>query len=253
MLLGGDELGRTQQGNNNAYCQDNEISWYDWSAADGDLLAFTSTLVKFRRAHPVFRRRQYATGVDVSELGWFTPGGTPMTQADWDDASALAIGVYLDGSRDPDLDADGQPLVDDDFLVLVNAWWEPLEFAIPATGDGQQWQKEIDTFDPADAAGASLGAGEKVPVGPRSVVVLRRPPGVKRERDQPGQATGRVLTGGECPELPHRPGVAPRAMGVQTRPTGMPHQPRSGCACAPSERVLQLLESPGVDGLRAAS
>jgi glycogen operon protein len=175
MLLGGDELGRTQQGNNNAYCQDNELSWYDWSAADGDLLAFTSALVKFRRAHPVFRRRRYATGVDVLELGWFTPSGTAMTQGDWDDKSALAIGVYLDGSQDPDLDADGQPLVDDDFLVLVNAWWEPLEFAIPATRDGQQWQEEIDTYESADAVGASLGAGEKVTVGPRSVLVLRSP------------------------------------------------------------------------------
>jgi isoamylase len=175
LLLGGDEIGRTQGGNNNAYCQDNEVSWYDWAAADGDLLAFTSTLVKLRRAHPVFRRRRYAAGADVSELGWFTPGGTAMTQADWDDGSALAIGVYLDGSRDPDRDADGQPLVDDDFLVLVNAWWEPLEFSIPVTRDGQEWQEEIDTYDPADAIGAPLGAGERVTVGPRSVVVLRSP------------------------------------------------------------------------------
>jgi isoamylase len=175
LLLGGDELGRTQGGNNNAYCQDNEISWYDWSAVDGDLLAFTSALVRFRRAHPVFRRRRYATGVDVSELGWFTPGGTAMTQADWDDGSALAIGVYLDGSDDPDVDEDGKPELDDDFIVLVNAWWEPLEFTIPPAKDGQEWQEEIDTYDPADAVGASLAAGGQVTVGPRSVLVLRSP------------------------------------------------------------------------------
>ncbi len=176
LLLGGDELGRTQGGNNNAYCQDNEVSWFDWAAADGDLLAFTAALVAFRRAHPVFRRRRYATGADVCELGWFTPAGTPMTQADWDDGSALAIGVYLDGSRDPDLDAEGQPLVDDDFLVLVNAWWEPLDFSIPSTTDRQQWHQEINTYDPA-AVGAWLATGEHVTVGPRSLVVLRSPLG----------------------------------------------------------------------------
>ena len=102
MLLGGDELGRTQGGNNNAYCQDNEISWVDWSAIDTDLLLFTRSLVAFRRSHPVFRRRRFLTGIEASELGWFTPAGTSMTQADWDDRNALALGVYLDGSDAPD-------------------------------------------------------------------------------------------------------------------------------------------------------
>src|SRR5213079_2757501 len=92
MLLGGDELGRTQDGNNNAYCQDNEISWVDWSAVDSGLLEFVRGLVAFRRAHPVFRRHRYLTGVEASELGWFTPAGTPMTEESWNDPDGLALG-----------------------------------------------------------------------------------------------------------------------------------------------------------------
>jgi isoamylase len=88
---------------------------------DPGLLAFTAGLVAFRRSHPVFRRRRFLTGVEARELGWFTPAGTPMSDFDWSDPNALAIGIYLDGSEDPDRAADGSPLLDDDFLVLVNA------------------------------------------------------------------------------------------------------------------------------------
>jgi isoamylase len=174
MLLGGDELGRTQQGNNNAYCQDSELTWYDWSAVDSGLLAFTQKLVALRQAHPVFRRQRFLSGsAAASELGWFTPSGTAMTEADWADGSALAVAIYLDGTDQPDRGPDGSPLLDDDFLVLVNAWWEPLAFTIPATGRDVAWQAEIDTYDPAAAAGAPPRAGGQLTVGPRSVVVLR--------------------------------------------------------------------------------
>jgi isoamylase len=177
MLLGGDEMGRTQQGNNNAYCQDNEIAWYDWSAPDKDLLAFTSQLVAFRKAHPVFRRQRFLTGAAAaSELGWFTPAGQTMTGADWSDNSALALAIYLDGSDEPDRAADGSPLLDDDFLVLVNAWWQPLDFTIPATRAQTTWQTAIDTYDPArPPATASLRPGDQVTVDPRSIIVLRSP------------------------------------------------------------------------------
>jgi isoamylase len=176
MLLGGDELGRTQQGNNNAYCQDNEIAWFDWSQPDTGLLDFTRRLIAFRRAHPVFRRRRFLAGAQAAELGWFTPGGTAMTAADWADSSALALAIYLDGSDDPDRADDGTLLVDDDFLVLVNAWWEPLDFTVPATRAGLRWRAEIDTYDPArPAATASLSPGDQLAVGPRSIVVLRGP------------------------------------------------------------------------------
>jgi isoamylase len=178
MLLGGDELGRTQGGNNNAYCQDNEISWVDWSAVDTGLLDFVRGLVALRQAHPVLRRHRYLTGVEAAELGWFTPAGTPMNEDCWNDPEALALGVYLDGSDAPDTGPDGQPLLDDDFLVLVNGWWEPLEFTIPDCRPGLAWQAVIDTFDPAAAASAPgpvRRAGDRVTAGPRSVLVLRGP------------------------------------------------------------------------------
>ena len=130
----------------------------------------------FRRSHPVFRRRRFLTGIEASELGWFTPAGTSMTQADWDDRNALALGVYLDGSDAPDTGPDGQPLLDDDFLVLVNAWWERIEFTIGDCREGQAWVKEIDSYDPASAGAATdtadaaqWHASDRVTVGPRSV------------------------------------------------------------------------------------
>jgi len=174
MLLGGDELSRSQQGNNNAYCQDNELSWFDWSQPDTELLEFTRRLMAFRKQHPVFRRRRFLAGAEASQLRWYTPGGTEMTPGDWSDESALAIMLYLDGSDDPDRADDGTPLLDDDFLVLVNAWWEPLEFVLPSTRPPAEWQAEIDTFDPAAAGPASAGikAGGRVTVGPRSLLVL---------------------------------------------------------------------------------
>ncbi len=178
MMLGGDEIGRTQHGNNNAYCQDNEIAWLDWSAPDTDLLSFTRQLITFRKQHPVFRRRRFLAGAEASELRWFTPGGTEMTGADWSDGSALAIALYLDGSDDPDRAADGTALLDDDFLVLVSAWWEPLDFTLPGPRAQAAWQTEIDSYDAAPLAGPSAEprrAGDIVTVRPRSLVVLRSP------------------------------------------------------------------------------
>jgi isoamylase len=176
MLLSGDELGNSQQGNNNAYCQDNVISWLDWSNVDTDLLEFTRSLVSFRRSHPVFRRRRFLTGAEASELGWFTPDGKPMGEENWADGNALALTIYLDGADDPDPAADGTPLVDDDFLVCVNAWWEPLRFVIPDTLPGQVWLTEIDSYDPAaPATEPQRQADDAITVGPRSIVVLRGP------------------------------------------------------------------------------
>jgi glycogen operon protein len=178
MVLGGDEMGRTQRGNNNAYCQDNQITWFDWSQPDTGLLEFTKRLIELRKTHPVFRRSRFLAGAEASELRWFTPAGTEMTDGDWSDPSALAIALYLDGSDDPDRTADGTLLVDDDFLVLVNGWWEPLDFTLPDTRPQAGWRVEIDTYDPASQAGpetAERKAGDPVTVGPRSVVVLINP------------------------------------------------------------------------------
>jgi isoamylase len=168
LLLGGDERGRTQRGNNNAYCQDNELSWFDWSAVDRDLLRFATNLVALRRKHPVFRRRRFLTGPASADLRWFTPSGTEMTEQNWTDPLARSVSLYIDGSTDPDVDAEGRPLVDDDFLILVNAWWEPLNFGVPVDISPREWAIVCDTFDPARSGVASA----QLTVGPRSIVVL---------------------------------------------------------------------------------
>ncbi|MFY9930683.1 MAG: glycogen debranching protein GlgX [Streptosporangiaceae bacterium] len=176
MLLGGDEMGRTQGGNNNAYCQDNETNWFDWASADAALLDYTRNLIAFRRAHPVFRRRRFLAGAEASQLQWFTPAGTPMDGADWADPGARALAIYLDGSGDPDRAEDGTPMLDDDFMVLVNSWWEPLGFVLPAARPDAEWHTEIDSYDPASPAGAGKRqAGDQVTVSPRSIVVLSNP------------------------------------------------------------------------------
>ena len=175
MLSGGDEIGRTQQGNNNAYCQDNETTWFDWSNADADLLAFARRLIALRRQHAVFRRRRFLVGTEVSELEWFTPAGTPMTSGDWADTNARCLSIYLDGADDPDRAEDGTLLTDDDFLVLVNGWWQPLTFGVPAVAEARTWTLELDSYEPARTEAASLRAGDQITVDPQSVVVLRAP------------------------------------------------------------------------------
>ena len=178
MLLGGDEMGRTQQGNNNAYCQDNEITWLDWTAQDTGLLEFTRRLIALRKAHPVFRRNRFLAGSDARDLRWFTPAGTEMTDAEWSDPSSLAVAFYLDGYDAPDQAPDGTWLTDDDFLVLVNAWWESLSCTLPATRPEADWQLVLDSHDLEPTAGPAAErrkAGDHVAVGPRSVVVLRSP------------------------------------------------------------------------------
>jgi isoamylase len=169
MLLGGDEVGRTQRGNNNAYCQDNDITWFDWSTIDRDLLRFTTNLIELRRRHPVFRRRRFLTGPAAADLRWFTVSGMEMTDQNWADPVARSVSLWIDGSTDPDVDAAGTPLLDDDFLFFVNAWWEPLTFNVPADASGRRWDIICDTFDPA-----RIGtAGAQLDVGPRSIVALR--------------------------------------------------------------------------------
>jgi isoamylase len=168
MLLGGDEIGRTQRGNNNPYCLDDEVSWYDWSTVDGELLGFTRRLVAFRRAHPVLRRRRYHTPEDMN---WFTAAGTPMTPQEWNWSRVVV--THVDGSVAPDLDELGRPELDDDVLIAISGWWEQVEVTVPAIGRPAHWMLEFDTYGPSPV-GTTL-AGEKFPVRPRSVVVLRAP------------------------------------------------------------------------------
>jgi len=178
LLLGGDELGRTQGGNNNAYCQDNEISWFDWANADGDLRGYVKRLLTLRREHPVFRRKRFLTGAQAAELGWYGCTGEPVTAEQWADPTMHAIAVYLDGTDAPDEADDGTPLLDDDFLILVNAYWQDVTVTIPPVRpDAQTWFVELDSYDSAVSAAREFPrhTGDSVTARPRSVQVLRAP------------------------------------------------------------------------------
>ena len=178
LVLGGDELGRTQGGNNNAYCLDDATTWFDWSAVDQDRLAFCRGLIALRRSHPVFRRRRFLDGPDASQLRWFTPAGTAMTSSEWADPSARSLAIHLDGRHRPDRGVDGAPLVDDDFLVLVNGWWEPLEFVAPDLGSPRRWRLRLDSGRGEVVGDEPAGPVVEGPivVGPESVVVLQADP-----------------------------------------------------------------------------
>ena len=183
MLLAGDEMGRTQGGNNNAYCQDNEVSWVDWSLADAeqDLLQFTETLAGLRRDHPVFRRRRFFRGRrapddETSDLIWLTPGGEDMTQEDWGAGYAQLLAALLNGEAISEPDPRGGRIVDAKFLLLFNAHSDPLTFTLPEASLASGWEVVADTstaeaIDEED--GATLMPKSEVEVGARAAVVLR--------------------------------------------------------------------------------
>jgi glycogen operon protein len=184
MLLGGDEIGRTQRGNNNAYCQDNEISWYDWLQVDDGLLQFTRRLIRLRRRHPVFSRRRWFQGrsihgSDVSDIGWFTAGGTEMSADDWKAGFAKSLAVFLNGQAIPASDERGERVVDDSFYVMFNAHHEPLDFRLPPADWGLRWTMVLNTNDTGDEMseerlGREFEAGDTVNVVEWSLVLLRR-------------------------------------------------------------------------------
>jgi isoamylase len=182
MLLGGDELGRTQGGNNNAYCQDNEISWYDWNLSDEQrrLLDFTRRLIDFRKRHPVFRRTDFLVGAETMGSGapdvyWFRPDGRKMTERNWSRGDTHTLGVFLNGAEIRTLTQQGAPVIDDTFLILFNAQHEAVAFTLPAVAYGRRWAHELSTAEPDDPPGATVfPARGLVPVEGRSLVVLRR-------------------------------------------------------------------------------
>ena len=180
MLLGGDEIGRSQNGNNNGYCQDNEISWFDWESADKDLLEFTRQLIQLRKEHPVFHRRRWFQGrpihgAQVTDIGWFTPDGSEMTQEDWNGGFAKALGIFLNGEGIQSPDARGERVVDESFYVLFDAHHEPLRFTLPKRDWGDEWVVALDTArsTPEEEQGRHK-AGDEVSVESRSLKVLRR-------------------------------------------------------------------------------
>jgi isoamylase len=184
MLLHGDEMARTQDGNNNAYCQDNELSWMDWSLAgdNADLVQFTSAVLAVRHAHPVFRRRRFFAGRpirrgdELRDIAWFSPSGQEMTDEDWGSGFGKCIIMFLNGDGIPDMDARGERVTDDSFLLCFNAHHEDIESTVPDGEYGAEWELVVDTatgeVSPADPARHPGGGTLRLP--PRSLIVLRR-------------------------------------------------------------------------------
>jgi glycogen operon protein len=201
MLLGGDELGRTQRGNNNAYCQDSELTWLDWDLDERRqaLLDFTRRLVALRNAEPVLRRRRffsggYVRGSELKDIVWFTPAGREMTADEWNHPSARALQMLLGGDAIPSLDRFGVPIKGNTLLVLVNAATTAQDFVLPSLEWGARWEVVIDTSGAAPAPRTlPAGAGERYAMMDRSVVVMRMPRALvagkiaeERERIQSG-------------------------------------------------------------------
>ncbi|GAB3762926.1 glycogen debranching protein GlgX [Microlunatus parietis] len=186
MIAHGDELGRSQGGNNNVYAQDNPVSWIDWGLTDEqrDLLDFTAGLIALRKAHPVFRRRRFlaggasaADGAEPGEISWLKPDGHPMDDADWNAGFARSLMVFLNGDAIPEPDTMGRPVTDDRFLLLFNAHSEPIDFVLPGDAYGAAWTVQLDSssgFAEPDAAPV-WQPGSTHPVEAHSVVVLSSP------------------------------------------------------------------------------
>jgi isoamylase len=177
MLVAGDEFGRTQLGNNNAYCQDNEISWLNWAEADNNLLAFTQRLIRLRKQHPIFRRRKWFRGKPVKgqgpeDIAWFLPEGGEMEDHNWDHDFARSLGIYLNGLGLHSVDPKGVPIKDDNFYLMFNAHSEPLTYRLPEILIKKTWEIVLDTSDDS-VFEETLDNPENIRVEGRAVVVLR--------------------------------------------------------------------------------
>jgi glycogen operon protein len=179
MICGGDEIGRTQRGNNNAYCQDNEISWFDWhlDPEDNELFQFTCSVIALRRKHPALHRRKFfrgrqIRGADVKDITWVRSDGHEMTDAEWDAPWVRSIGMRLDGRNLGEMDTSGRLLADDDLFVILNAHHEGVNFIIPLWDSEERWEVELDTS--MDKRTETVGPGEALTVSGRSAVLLVR-------------------------------------------------------------------------------
>ncbi|MBD0269807.1 MAG: glycogen debranching enzyme, partial [Cyanobacteria bacterium Co-bin8] len=174
------ERGRTQKGNNNTYCQDNDLSWFHWEGGQPELLEFTRRLIHFRQQHPVFCRRHWFQGREihgsgVSDIGWFNPDGSKISDQQWHDDEAKAIAVFLNGKEIPDPNPRGERVVDDSFLLLFNAQAELEKFIISPLLAQSAWQQILDTKDTTGffEPGRVYQPDQGVPVAAHSLVLLR--------------------------------------------------------------------------------
>jgi glycogen operon protein len=180
MICGGDEISRTQRGNNNAYCQDNEITWFDWkpNRSAQSLLAFTQSVLTLRREHPVFRRRRFFQGgrihgSEVKDIAWFRPDGKEMTEEEWNTGFVRCFGMRLAGDAIAETDEKGRPIRDETFVILMNAHHEPLPFVLPAYKRGLRWEAVIDSADLNGITGRIFKGGDPYQLEARSLAVLR--------------------------------------------------------------------------------
>lgn len=197
MLVAGDELSRTQGGNNNAYCQDNEVSWLDWDHADKDLLRFTQQLIHLRSSHPVFCRRRWFKGQPIKGLGlediaWFLPEGYEMTEENWSQDFARSLAVYLNGRGLRSVGPKGEQIIDDSFYIIFNAYHDGLDYVLPSEKYGTTWKRILDTAaDSLPENGVIYAANEHIPVSGRSVVVLQSPLTLQQKKAHEQRASSR--------------------------------------------------------------
>jgi len=195
MLLAGDELSHTQQGNNNTYCQDNDLTWLQWELTDEQraFCEFVRQVLHLRRTQPVFQRRQFFQGrpiygQDVQDITWFDPSGQEMSADAWQTGYARCLAVELAGDLIGDSDERGEPLWGDSILLLMNAHYEAMPFTIPTRGEGEPWERLLDTADPHGES-MSYPAGQPYALQGRSMVVLRTPSPQQEERPPVATAT----------------------------------------------------------------
>lgn len=177
MLLAGDEIGRTQKGNNNAYCQDNEISWLDWENINKSLLEFTRKLIQFRKEHPIFHRRRWFQGrpihsAEIDDIAWFLPDGREMEDKHWEEASAKSLAVFLNGQAIRTADPRGKQIKDDNFYLIFNGHHEPVEFTFPGDKYGKKWIKILDTSSNFSEDEKVYEASDSITVESRSMVLF---------------------------------------------------------------------------------
>lgn len=180
MLVAGDEISRTQQGNNNAYCQDNEISWLNWKEADQELLEFTRQIIRFRKEHPAFARRRWfqgqpIKGAGVHDIAWFLHDGTEMSEDHWNEDFAKSLGIFLYGKGLHAVGSKGEQITDDSFYIIFNAHFESLEFTLPSQKYGKQWKKVLDTANAKIEETQVYKTGDVITAAGRSIILLRHP------------------------------------------------------------------------------